>query len=150
MKVFEWGSGRSTLWFADRVRSIVSIEYNKEWADKVTEMIGAKNVNNVELKYIPLDHAKHLPTPRIYEPLPKYVSEIFNYPKESFDLVIVDGHYRLTCVDQCLDYIKPGGYLLIDNSNRVPRHEWPVPQTWPLIHESENVVTRTSIWQKIK
>ncbi|NQZ18867.1 MAG: class I SAM-dependent methyltransferase [Bdellovibrionales bacterium] len=150
MKVFEWGSGRSTLWLSKRSKEVVSIEYSEVWSQKVQEMIVESQTKNVNLKYIALDHDKSLPTPKDYDPIPKYVSEIFNYPKESFDLVIVDGHYRLTCVDQCLDYISPGGYILIDNSNRIPREEWVVPMSWPMIHQSENVMTQTTLWQKPK
>lgn len=148
MKVFEWGSGRSTLWLCQRSKEIVSIEYNEEWAQKVENMLQTGNVDNATLRYIPLDHDRSLPTPLKYDPIPKYVEEIFKYPKESFDLVIVDGHYRPTCVEECLPYIAKGGYILIDNSNRQPRDQWRVPMDWPLVHESENVMTRTSIWQK--
>ncbi|MCB0378617.1 MAG: class I SAM-dependent methyltransferase [Bdellovibrionales bacterium] len=148
MKVFEWGSGRSTLWFAQRVGHVVSVEYSQEWAKIVGKMLEDKQVRKVDLFYIPLEHPKSAPTPRIYDPIPKYVAKIFDYEKESFDLVVVDGHYRLTCVEQALDWIKPGGYMLIDNSNRVPREEWWVPPNWPLVHQSSNVKTQTSIWQK--
>ncbi len=32
---FEWGSGRSTVFFARRVNFIVSVEHDKCWYDKV-------------------------------------------------------------------------------------------------------------------
>jgi len=146
--VFEWGSGRSTTWFARRCKKVVSIEYDKTWSEKVNENLVEENITNAEVFFIPLDHDKKAPTPEVYDPLPNYVTHLFKYPKESFDLIVVDGHYRLTCVAQCLDYLAPGGYLLIDNSNRVPRHEWKVPEQWPQVHKSENVMTETTIWQK--
>ena len=148
MSLFEWGSGRSTLWFAKRMKQVVSIEYDGFWSKKVEQMLMDHKIQNVELFYIPLDHPKSDPTPKEYPEVPKYVSKIFDYEKESFDLVVIDGHYRLTCADQCHDYIRPGGYLLIDNSNRLAPGEWSVPKDWKLVHESANVVTQTSIWQK--
>jgi SAM-dependent methyltransferase len=148
MTLFEWGSGRSTFWFADRVRSVVSIEYHEQWAQKISRQIKERGQSNIDLRYVPLDHPLKVPTPKHYDPLPRYVDVIHEFSKESFDVIVVDGHYRLTCVDQCLDYLKPGGYLVIDNSNRSSKDEWSVPKGWPLVHESENVMTRTSLWQK--
>lgn len=148
MRLFEWGSGRSTVWFANRVKEVVSIEYHKEWAQKVEKMLKDKDVKNVDLRYIPLDHPIKDPTPKYYEITPKYVAEIEKFPKESLDVIIVDGHYRLTCVDKCKDYLKLGGILVIDNFNRDTVEGWGVPQTWSLLHQSENVMTQTSIWQK--
>ena len=44
--------------------------------------------------------------------------------------------------------LKPGGLLLIDNTDwQHPPHVH-VPTDWPLVHPSRNVLTRTSIWQK--
>ena len=148
MTLFEWGSGRSTLWFAKRVKDVVSIEYHSGWAQKVEKMLQDKSVRNVELCYIPLEHPIKEPTPKHYDPIPKYVSKIFSYPKKHFDVVLIDGHYRLTCADQCLDSVKEGGILVIDNSNRVSLEEWAIPKSWPIVHESENVVTRTTVWKK--
>lgn len=150
MVLFEWGSGRSTTWFAQKVKKVISIEYSQEWEQKVQERISQRNLNNVDLKYIPLDHPYKAPTQREYPEVPKYVAEIFKEDKESLDVIVVDGHYRLTCVSQCLDYLKVGGFLVIDNSNREKREDWGVPSNWPILHESENVVTRTTVWEKPK
>ena len=148
MKLFEWGSGRSTLWFSERVKKVVSIEYHEGWSHKVKKMIEDKGAQNVDLRYIPLDHPIKDPTPKHYDPIPKYVSEIFKFDKGYFDVIIIDGHYRLTCADKCLEYLSENGYLVIDNSNRETKSDWGVPTHWPLLHESENVMTQTSIWMK--
>lgn len=148
MKLFEWGSGRSTLWFSKRVKQVVSIEYNSQWASKLSAMLSDKKVANVDLRYVPLDHEYKAPTQKYYETTPKYVSEIFKFAKEDFDVILVDGHYRLTCVDKCLDYLRPGGFLVIDNSNRVSLESWEIPKSWPLVHQSNNVMTETTVWQK--
>ena len=148
MVLFEWGSGRSTIWFSERVKKVISIEYHEGWAKKVANQLSDKGIGNVDLRYIPLQHPLKAPTPKYYPKTPNYVAEIQRFEKASLDVIIVDGHYRLTCVDKCLPYLKNGGYLVIDNSNRETLELWGVPRTWPLRHESENVMTRTSIWQK--
>lgn len=149
MTLFEWGSGRSTLWFSPRVKNVVSIEYNQDWSKRVESMIQEKQADNIDLRYIALEHPYKAPTQKHYDKVPDYVAEIFKFPKGHFDVIVIDGHYRLTCADQCLDYLNDNGYLVIDNSNRSSLEEWNLPSHWPLVHESENVVTRTSIWQKV-
>lgn len=54
---FEWGAGRSTLWFSHRVERLTSIEHNPEWYAKVQQMLLAQPRNNVDLRLVPLDPA---------------------------------------------------------------------------------------------
>ena len=35
-----------------------------------------------------------------------------------FDVIIVDGSYRLRCLEACVAFVKPGGYVIVDNSNQ--------------------------------
>jgi len=37
--VFEYGSGNSTIWYAQKVNSIIAVEHNKEWYEKVKLML---------------------------------------------------------------------------------------------------------------
>ena len=48
----------------------------------------------------------------------RYVKTIDDYPDESYDLVVVDGRARASCVQRAISKIRPGGYLLLDNSER--------------------------------
>jgi SAM-dependent methyltransferase len=148
MLLFEWGSGRSTLWFSKRVKKVVSIEYNKSWFDRIIAKIKENNLKNIDLKYIALEHKIESPTQRHYPKIPDYVAEIFKSESESYDVIVVDGHYRLTCVEHCKKYLKNDGILVVDNSNREHVKEWGIPKEWILLHESENVMTQTTLWQK--
>jgi hypothetical protein len=44
--------------------------------------------------------------------------------------------------------LKPGGLLLVDDTNWLPLSEWGVPTTWQLVHQSTKINTVTSIWRK--
>jgi hypothetical protein len=35
MDIFEYGSGNSTLWYAEKVNSVTSVEHNKIWYEKI-------------------------------------------------------------------------------------------------------------------
>ena len=43
---------------------------------------------------------------------------------------------------------KSSSNTLIDNTDRMPLDEWGVPAHWPLVHQSQNVRTQTTIWRK--
>jgi hypothetical protein len=95
-----------------------------------------------------LDHPREEPTRPHYEQVPRYVSVIDEFPDESLDFVLVDGHYRQACVLAALSKLRPGGLLAVDNTDWLPDDLWGVPAAWPLVHRSANVVTVTTVWRK--
>jgi hypothetical protein len=103
---------------------------------------------NVDYRLLPLAHSQETPTHPVYDPLPRYVAAVAGLEDASLDFAVLDGHYRQACLRAALSKLKPGGMLLLDNSNWLSQSEWGVPSSWPLLHRSENVVTQTSIWQK--
>jgi hypothetical protein len=145
---FEWGSGRSTAWFGKRLRKLVSIEYDQAWHGIVVEKLRRQNLKNVECRYIAVEHSLSEPTSAHYLKTPQYVSAIDQFEAESVDFVVVDGHYRQACVLAALTKLKPGGLLLIDNTNWLSLQDWGVPADWKIVHQSSNVMTQTTIWQK--
>lgn len=100
--VFEWGSGHSSLYFSDKCQSITSIEYKKDWY---------KYVNSLLEENMTLHHVG-------YDDYAKIISEI----DESYDIIIIDGEIdrRLECAKEAIKYIKPGGLIILDNSDWLP------------------------------
>lgn len=148
MRGLEWGSGRSTAWFAKRLLHLVSVEHHDEWHKKVSKDLLGQGVTNVDYRLVSLNHPVTAPTVPHYEVIPDYVNVINEFVDESFDLVIVDGHYRQACVLAAMPKLKHGGYLLLDNSNWLPRSEWHIDSRWTMVHRSDNVMTETTVWQK--
>lgn len=139
----EWGSGRSTAWFSQRLAHLTSIEMDAGWYATVKAQVNG----NVDLRHVPIEHGLD-DTPDFPEPTPRYVAVIDAWEDASLDFVLVDGHYRLACVRAALPKLKPGGLLAIDNTNWLDDlARWGVPPSWPLVHQSENVMTQTSVWR---
>jgi predicted O-methyltransferase YrrM len=106
--VLELGSGRSTLWFARRSRSVLSFEDNEFWQARTCERLDETGLANVELRQLPV------------EQLP---GEVAGLADEAFDLVVVDfleapGVSRIDCLTPAMNAVKRGGYLLLDDSDR--------------------------------
>jgi len=126
MKVFEWGSGGSTIYFVKKVSSLISVESNPEWHKKVAGTLKEKNITNCQ--YIlkepqasdrpeyPYEESKHRGLD-----FKEYCQIIDEYPDNYFDLVVVDGVARSFCIRHALKKIKAGGFLLLDDSEQV-RH----------------------------
>lgn len=142
----EWGSGRSTAWFGERLTRLVSVEMDADWLEKVRRKIA--DTPGVDLRYVPIEQPDQEPTGPHYDPPPPYVSVADEFEPASLDFVLVDGHYRQACVLAALDKLRPGGLLVIDNTDWLPDHEWGVPADWQRVHRSSNVVTVTTIWRK--
>jgi len=144
----EWGSGRSTRWFARRLKRLVSVEHDRGWFDEVSAQLRQSQLQNVDYRLIPLEHPIDEPTRPVYDPMPRYVSFVEEFPDEHFDFIEVDGHYRQACVVGGAPKLKPGGLLLIDDTNWLPIDAWGVPKPWLLVHQSVKINTVTSVWKR--
>jgi hypothetical protein len=97
-KIFEWGSGSSSSFFADKgVDKVISIEHDELWYEKVKSELK----NNQEL---------------VYSDLNEYPVQIKKY-LEKFDVIIIDGQRRYDCSKAAIGKLKEGGMIILDNSD---------------------------------
>jgi len=100
----EWGSGRSTVWFAERVKHLVSVEDNHEWYQRVKE----------KLDYLKLNNTKYL----LSTDRESYIGAADQFQENSLDFVLVDGRdYRSTCAVKAVSKVRTGGVIVLDNAN---------------------------------
>jgi hypothetical protein len=97
-RVFEYGSGSSTIWYAQRVGEVVAVEHNTEWAAKIS----------VRLPVNALVVSRSLGI--------EYVDEIGAHGL--FDIVAIDGRNRSECAKAALGALKPAGIIIWDDSQR--------------------------------
>jgi hypothetical protein len=102
-QVFEFGSGYSTVWLAERAERVTSVEDDTGWHRRVNSMLATTHSGaDVDL----IDAANH---PRAIE----------RFPDETFDLVVVDSSGdRIACLRSAAPKVKRGGFLLLDDSDR--------------------------------
>jgi predicted O-methyltransferase YrrM len=106
--VLEWGSGGSTIAIAKRVKSLYSIEHNKEWFDKVSGMIP----ENTHLFHIERNFEEKSGDDGTLEDYNDYV----NFPcklGKKFDVIFIDGRARVECARQATVLLKAGGIIFI-------------------------------------
>jgi len=101
-RILEFGSGLSTVWFAERAGLVVAIDENPDWYEIVRQGLARRRITNVDY---------HLAEER-----EDYVS-VPGYPDRTFDLAIVDGRWRARSAEKALRAVRPGGFIYFDNSD---------------------------------
>lgn len=128
MTGFEWESGRSTLWLADRLKSLVSVEHDPEWYAAVRSDLAAKGCANVGYR---LSGAN------------SYADEIRSFDDGSFDFIPIDGEKRSACIAAAAVKVKVGGHIFIDNADS----GYDVtPLAGFTYHPTDNGVWRTDVY----
>jgi len=112
MKVFEWGSGGSTIYLSKRVKVLVSIEHDSDWFQKVKSALKKGKVKTIKYYLIKPELKKKLVS------FEKYCNFINRFENNLFDLIIVDGRSRNLCIKKAIPKIRRRGFLLLDNSER--------------------------------
>jgi hypothetical protein len=108
----EFGSGRSTLWFARRVRSLTSVEHDPAWHDKVSRELVQNGITNVNYLLREPDRDEAAADDS------GYVQVVAKIPLQSLDFVLVDGIYRVDCANAVIDRLRSGGLLILDDVQR--------------------------------
>ena len=108
---FEWGSGRSTVWLAKRIRFLYSVEHHPEWHQRVAAWLEANQIKNVNYQHHPVDEDQD-------GRQQSYVTAIEAVQDASLQLVLVDGRLRDACALRALDKLAPSGLLVVDNIER--------------------------------
>jgi len=107
----EFGSGRSTLYFAQIVSFLTSVEHDPHWYSKVNDTLISRGLTNVEYRLCPSDKDEE------DSENSEYVKVCNNFPQDTLDFVLVDGICRATVANLVIDKIRPGGLLIFDNAN---------------------------------
>ncbi len=126
-RVFEYGSGGSTLYWLSLGADCVSVEHDAEWYELVAPRL--RQYANVDYRLVPPD-SDSPPCPDQADPdcyrseasgeysFKCYVTQIDPFADQSFDLVVVDGRARPSCIMHGARKVKQGGILVLDNADR--------------------------------
>jgi hypothetical protein len=99
-RVFEWGSGNSSLFFARRSQQVHSVEHDRAWAERGT--VGASP--NLRVEWI----------------APDAYAQAIDRDGSSYDLIIIDAIERLACASAARRHLAPGGFVILDNADWFP------------------------------
>lgn len=100
----EFGSGRSTAWFASRLQHLTSVENNPEWYAIVKSQLADAGLK-AKVDY------------RLCTDESDYAQQALDFADTSVDFCLVDGAARDRCALNIVPKIKAGGLIMVDNVN---------------------------------
>jgi hypothetical protein len=106
MHVFEYGAGNSTLWFAQRVGKVVSLEADADWYERLKGVAPP----NVDLNTL------------LYDEDGAFCRYVQRYPK-CFDIIVVDARDRIRCALNAGAGLKDGGVIVWDDTHQPHNRE---------------------------
>lgn len=101
-KVFEYGSGNSTLWWSKRAKQVTSVEDHDIWFRRINSKIAADSNNNITYR------------------LEKGGQQYFSMATSEYDIFLVDGSHRRECLEHIVT-LGGGVMLVLDNSDWYPK-----------------------------
>jgi len=112
----EWGCGRSTLWLAQRVHHVTSVEGRRAWFEEVAGWLARDGLQNrVELCLAEITREHDFDAGEIE----RYAAVADRFADGSLDFIVVDGHFRDACLARVGHKLRSGGLLIVDNSEVV-------------------------------
>lgn len=118
MNVCEFGAGGSTRFFSRRCRSVLSIEHDARWIERVRQVLDADGAANVQLRHAPFARSDRVDFRR---------SGFFSFPiGDRYDVILVDlldDEFLLR--PECFRFaeenlVAPGGIIILDDAWRYP------------------------------
>lgn len=105
-RVFEYGSGSSTLFYAQRVARVVSVEHDENWFKKIVNT----KPENADMIFTKLERGGEYSKKAVLL-------------GEQFDIIIVDGRDRVNCCKESIHALSPAGVMVLDDSERPEYNE---------------------------
>ncbi|NJM94631.1 MAG: FkbM family methyltransferase [Cytophagales bacterium] len=101
MRLMEFGSGNSTLYYSKRVAQVTAVEHDGAWCKRLKDKI----LPNVQLLHCELVYGGD------YARMAKRTGG-------NYDIIIVDGRDRVNCVSESIEALNESGVVVLDDSER--------------------------------
>lgn len=88
----------STLWYERNCAEVHAVEDDAAWFEVISKRTRSARVYHLRDQ--------------------DYVNKIREFPLGYFDLISIDGSDRLACFEIAEKYLRPGGMLLVDNTDK--------------------------------
>ncbi|MEZ5744002.1 MAG: class I SAM-dependent methyltransferase [Sphingomonadaceae bacterium] len=121
-RVYEYGSGASTVWLTKRAGKVLSVDHDKDWIEFSAPRLA--ELGNATVAHVPAD-ATARPGERCGSGKSGYSEQTFtDYVRSidahegQFDLIVIDGRARAACLRHAAGRLAPNGMIVFDNSHR--------------------------------
>lgn len=137
MRVYEYGTGESTLFFARYVKEVIAVDCNSIILYKVKDAIIEKGylnsrINLIHPKYDCTYFGRNFWEPDLYlsvlkdysgQTFEEYAKSIEKYPDGYFDIISINKPVQFACLRQAIKKLNEGGYIVLDDVNEA-EYSW--------------------------
>lgn len=140
LRVFEWGSGYSTLYYAQYLLwkgvdfEWHTIDNNKVWHEKMKQFVNVKKLQSKIILYLmefkPFwEKPGWNPVPPpcgLFAPSSENERNYVDYPRrlgDKFDVVIVDARFRKRCLQMAQEVLQPEGVVILHDAQKKQYHD---------------------------
>jgi hypothetical protein len=148
--VFEYGGGGSTLWLEDRGAEVTVVEHDVQWRMQLAAAVGP----GTTFVFRPPEVGGTIVSAALPGFFDAYAAVIGSEPDGSLDLVIVDGRARVECARIAMPKVRPGGLLIVDDTDRA-RYRAAMELLGPWEHHvfaglkpGQRGPAQTSVWRR--
>lgn len=104
MNIFEFGTGFSTIFYAQNNCNVYGVECNAEWIEKVQELAKMYNIEqNISIEFCPKSHE-----------IARYINNVDE--NIQFDAIVIDSYNRIECLEEAKK--RGAKVIILDNSER--------------------------------
>jgi hypothetical protein len=142
VKIFEWGSGFSTMYYADYLQrrnadfEWHSIDNNESWHERIKSMIKKKGLLEFVRLYVEefppfweksgWDWKHTPPACGIFGPRSEGEKSYIDFPKslgKKFDIIIIDARFRRHCLKTAKEALASGGVVIMHDAQKTHYHQ---------------------------
>lgn len=105
-KIFEYGAGNSTHFYARSTSTVTSVEHNLLWY----ELLNKDVTSNVQLIFADINVGN------------EYVNAI-EQEGVKYDIIIIDGQKRNLCCKKSTEFLTESGVIILDDSERAEYYD---------------------------
>ncbi|MBR0843862.1 hypothetical protein JQ607_27015 [Bradyrhizobium liaoningense] len=98
LRIFEFGCGNSSLFWAHKGAEVFAVEHDRAWFEKMSAM--SVRLRQLVLRESAADYARAIAD-----------------AGDEFDIIIIDGAWRNECARAALPHLRKGGCIILDNSD---------------------------------
>lgn len=131
-KVFEYGGGGSTLYWCDHAAEVITVEHDASWYSLLQEAVEKSASGKWQGSLVPPGEGDLVTDPDPSDPqhfssadepsrgrnYKAYVEVIDRYPNGYFDILLIDGRARTSCLWKGVPKVRKGGLVILDNAER--------------------------------
>ena len=126
-KVFEFGSGASSIWLTKRAESVISVDHDADWYPVVKERIDG--FAHSQLLLVPRDETAAKDVLYLSQKQGQEGDSFLTYAStidatdELYDVIVIDGRARQACLKHAIAHMAPDGLIVFDNTKRARYRE---------------------------